>query len=103
TWDRALWLMTTRDGKPLLEKWESSVEWSRMSALLRGAMHPSAHAIGEALAALAYAGTYFFGRIYIWIALALCFMFRDWAGTDGAKVREGIRRGVFVALVPGAA
>jgi membrane-associated phospholipid phosphatase len=98
-WDRALWLAATRGGKPVLERLEGYVGWTGLSAVF----HEGTHAIGELLVALAYDAAYFFGRIYLWLALALFFMFRDWAGTDGHKVREGIRRGVFVALVPGVA
>jgi membrane-associated phospholipid phosphatase len=81
-WDRAVWLMVSRE------------------ATLKAAAHSDIQAIGDAATALAYAAVYHFGRLWLWIGLGVFFTFRHWGGTDGAKVREGMRRGVFVFLVP---
>lgn len=102
-WDRALWLAATRSGQPRLQWLEDAVNIGRMLTLWRDAVHTSAAAVTEATIAVVYAGLYCFGQLYPWILLAVFFLFRNWAGTDGAKVREGIRRAVFVLLVPGAA
>lgn len=102
-WDRALWLAVTRDKQPRLQWLEDAANIGRFLTLWRDAAQSGPFAIAEAALALAYVGVYGFGRLYIWILLAVFFLFRNWAGTDGAKVREGIRRAVFVLLVPGAA
>jgi membrane-associated phospholipid phosphatase len=102
-WDRAVWLMVTKSGVPVL-LWLKKLEDLRTyGETLRGAMRLEAHAVWEAIAGAAYLGVYGFGRLYLWAALALFFIFRHWGGTDAAKVREGLRRGVFVFLVPVAA
>ncbi len=99
-WDRAVWLAATSAGKPKLQWLEDLVGWETLLTLLRNLTHGSAL---TTLAAFGYAALYVFGRMWPWIALAMVFIFRHWAGTDGAKVREGLRRGVFVVIVPGAA
>ncbi|HMN39827.1 MAG TPA: phosphatase PAP2 family protein [Phycisphaerales bacterium] len=102
-WDRAVWLMVTRAGRPTLQWLEDSLAWETLLVLLRGALRMRGQAIGEAAAAIGYGALYLYGRMWPWIALALVFIFRHWAGTDGARVKAGLRRGVFVVLVPGAA
>ncbi len=102
-WDRAVWLMVTRGGRPVLQWLEDSIAWETMLVAIRGAVRMQGHAIGETLAAIGYGTLYLFGRIWPWIALALVFIFRHWAGTDGAKVKAGLRRGTFVFAVPAAA
>lgn len=102
-WDRAVWLMLTRAGKPVLQWLEDSIVWETLVMALRGAVRLQGHAIVESLAGIGYGTLYLFGRIWPWIGLALVFIFRHWAGTDGAKVRAGLRRGTFVFAVPAAA
>lgn len=102
-WDRAAWLMATRAGVVKLQWLEDSVVWAHLGAMLRRAAGFDIAAIGEAIAALMYVATYVFGRIWPWIALALVLIFRHWAGTDGAKVKRGLRCAVLVLLTPGLA
>jgi membrane-associated phospholipid phosphatase len=102
-WDRAVWLMVSRGGKPLLQWLEDSMAWETLLMSLRGAARMQGHAIVEAIEAIGYGAIYLFGRIWPWIGLALVFIFRHWAGTDGAKVKAGLRRGTFVFLVPAGA
>ena len=103
-WDRAVWLMATRpsvSGRvPKLQWLEDSFAGQNLWATLRAAAHLDFHALGQASIALPYGAAYFFGRLWVWIGLAVFFIFRHWGGTDGARVRDGLRRGVFVFLVP---
>jgi membrane-associated phospholipid phosphatase len=99
-WDRAIWLMVTRNGTPKLEWLENLIKGDVFWAGLKAAVHLDLHAIGNTLLGSVYWGIYTFGQLGIWIAFAVFFIFRHWGGTDGAKVREGMRRGVFVFLVP---
>jgi membrane-associated phospholipid phosphatase len=101
-WDRALWLAATRSGVARLQWLEDSIGERQLQAMLRAIMRGS-FKVAEITETLAYGAAYLFGRIWPWIALALFFIFRHWAGTDGHKVKEGLRRGVFVVLVPGSA
>ncbi len=99
-WDRAIWLMVTRHETPKLEWLENLIGGDAFRATLRAAVHLDLHAMGSTLLGAAYGGLYMFGRLWPWIFLAVFFIFRHWAGSDGSKVREGLRRGVFVFLVP---
>lgn len=99
-WDRAVWLMVTRDGVVKLEWLEQLMRGDVLWASIKRAAHFQLSAIGDALLGIAYGSVYLFGRIYFWPLLAMFFIFRHWGGSDGAKVREGLRRGVFVFLVP---
>lgn len=102
-WDRAVWLMATQGGRPILQWLEDSIAWENLKQALKAAAHLDLHALGQILIAVAYGLIYVFGRIWPWIGLSLFFIFRHWGGTDRARVREGLRRGVFVFLVPAAA
>ncbi len=99
-WDRAIWLMATREGVVKLEWLEKLITGDVFWASIKGAAHLNLNAIGDALLGAAYGAVYMFGRLWPWIGLAMYFIFRYWGGTDGSKVREGLRRGVFVFLVP---
>ena len=99
-WDRAIWLMTTRNGVVKLEWLEHLIKGDVFWTSLKAAAHLDPYAIGNALLGAAYGAIYMFGRLWPWIGLAVFFIFRHWAGSDGSKVREGLRRGVFVFLVP---
>ncbi len=99
-WDRALWLLATRAGVAKLEWLENLMRGDVLWASIKGAAHVHLAAIGDAILGITYGAIYLFGRIYLWPVLAMFFIFRHWGGTDGAKVRDGLRRGVFVFLVP---
>jgi membrane-associated phospholipid phosphatase len=99
-WDRAIWLMVTSHETPKLEWLEELMKGDVFWTSLKGAVHLDLHAAGNTLLGAAYGALYMFGRLWPWIFLAVYFIFRHWAGTDGSKVREGMRRGVFVFLVP---
>ena len=99
-WDRAVWLPLTRDSVPKLEWLEELMRGHVLWASIKGAAYFHPAAIGDALLGLSYGAIYLFGRIYLWPLLAMFFIFRHWGGTDGAKVGQGLRRGVFVFLVP---
>ena len=103
-WDRAVWLMATMEtvgGRvPKLHSLEDSITGAALWANLKPSAEFNFSGLAHGLLALPYAAIYFFGRLWPWIGLAVFFIFRHWGGTDGAKVREGLRRGVFVFLVP---
>lgn len=99
-WDRAVWLVITRDDVPRLGRLETLIEPGTFVATLRDAAHLKVGAIADAAIAVVYGAMYLFGRLWPWIALAVVFIFRHWGGADGRKVRLGLRRGVFVVLVP---
>lgn len=99
-WDRAIWLIATREGVVKLGWLEKLITGDVFWASIKGAANLNLHAIGEVLLGAAYGAVYMFGRLWPWIGLAMFFIFRYWGGTDGLKVREGLRRGVFVFLVP---
>lgn len=103
-WDRAVWLIATDHGKVKLQWLEDSITWGNISNLLRNFVGGEPKDVdGNLFAALGYGATYVFGRIWPWIGLALVLIFRHWAGTDGAKVKRGLRCGVLVLLTPGLA
>lgn len=99
-WDRACWLLITIDQRPVFHWLEDigtiGVLWSNLGKAFTGDLA----ALTDLGVGLAYAAIYVFGRIWPWIGLAMVFIFRDWAGTDAAKVRRGLRLGTFVFLVP---
>ncbi len=99
-WDRAVWLMATRNGTPILKWLKDSIAWENFWPTVKGAAHFNLHALADLAATLAYGTIYYSGQMWLWIGIALFFIFRHWGGTDGAKVRDGLRRGVFVTLVP---
>lgn len=99
-WDRAAWLATTATGEPILAGAERAAEFSALRDAISGAIAFKFESAVSLLAGLTYAAAYLFGRIWIWIALAVVLIFRGWITTDTARVRRGLREGVFVFLVP---
>jgi membrane-associated phospholipid phosphatase len=99
-WDRAVYLLISSNNIPKLEWLEKLMMPEVLRDSLAHAAHFSLPAIGNLLLGLTYAVIYLFGRIYLWPLLALLFIFRHWGGTDGTRVRAGLRRGVFIFLIP---
>ena len=99
-WDRAVWLMATRNGTPMLKWLKDSIAWENFWPTAKSAAHLNLPALADLAATLIYGVIYYSGQMWLWIGLALFFIFRHWGGTDGSKVRDGLRRGVFVTLVP---
>lgn len=99
-WDRAAWLATNATGEPILAVAERAAEFAALRDALSAAVSLKLDSATSLLAGLAYAAAYLFGRIWIWIILAVVLIFRGWITTDTARVRRGLREGVFVFLVP---
>lgn len=100
-WDRAVWLMVSTSGVAKLEWLERA---GRPEALL--AALTSIHSASDAahlLLASCYSFIYYFGRIWIWLALAIVVLARSWVSPDVSRVRQALRHAVFIAIVPGAA
>lgn len=79
-WDRAAWLAVSVAGTPRLAWIESTQPWSSLAKI-----------------------PYLFGQMYVWTALALLLVVRDWTRPDTARVLHALRRAVFVFLVPASA
>lgn len=102
-WDRAVWLAINAGGEPFLAGAERAAEFKALGESLAGVLKLDTHAALDLLQGVAYAAIYLFGRIWIWLALAAVLVFRGWASPNTARVRRGLREGVFVVLVPGLA
>jgi membrane-associated phospholipid phosphatase len=97
-WDRAAWLLVSSSGVPKLEWLERLAKPDALWAALTS-INSFSSAAEFALAA-AYALVYFFGRIWLWLVLAIVLIFRPWASSDVSRVKRGVREAVFVALTP---
>lgn len=97
SWDRAAWLAVSASGKARLEFVERWLAWSAIAERLRGVQ------VAEVFGALFYGAAYGFGRLWIWILLAIVLLGRDWIKPDTDKVRDGMRRAVFIFACPAAA
>ncbi len=102
-WDRAAWLSVSTAGASDFAWLEAAsapgVTLERIAALAS----PSLAAAGQAVASVLYTIAYAFGRMPVWLIIGLVLVFRGWTGSDVARVRDGLRRGVFIVLTPGVA
>lgn len=99
-WDRAIWLATTSTGEPALAHIARSGDLTGLQEALEGARQLKIDSVISLIIGLTYDLVYLFGRIWIWIALAVVLIFRGWITTDIARVGRGLREGVFVVFVP---
>ncbi|MBY0312233.1 MAG: phosphatase PAP2 family protein [Phycisphaerales bacterium] len=99
-WDRAFWLMTISSGEPLLAGVRRAGDFTGLQEGLDGTLALKLESILSLLIGLVYDLVYLFGRIWIWIAIAVVLIFRGWITTDTARVGRGLREGVFVVFVP---
>ncbi len=99
-WDRAAWLAVNASGEPVLAGVERAAEFAALGSGLRNAVRGDLQAVIDVVVGLAYGSIYLFGRIWVWIVLAAGLIFARWASTDTARVRRGLREGVFVFLTP---
>lgn len=102
-WDRAVWLALSSAGTARFEWIEKLLSWGLFFARLRTSIQPNFVALAEALGTVAYAAVYGFGRIWIWVLIALVLIGRDWPKPDTDKVRTGLRRAVFLFAPPAVA
>lgn len=93
-WDRALWLAVSSAGASKFQWLEAALSPAGLLDILnqRGSL--------AAACGLLYAGVYFFGRLWLWLVIAIVLVFRHWLSSDTHRVKRGLREGVFINLVP---
>lgn len=102
-WDRAVWLWTSIAGAPAWPWIEESAD--QLGPALQQVLHGNLAALSDAVLGLSYGTIYMYGRVWPWVLLAAGLIFSHWMGTDPARAKLGLRRGLFVvgsALLGGA-
>ena len=99
-WDRAVWLGVSSAGKPKLEWLEQMAPVKAYWELFKGLGSMHGAACKDWLIATAYQIVYRSGQIYPWLGAAIVIIFHGWMGTDVARLRQGLRRGLFVVAIP---
>lgn len=102
-WDRAAWLALSVGGKARFDSIEGWLKLEPFVARLRGVLTLDTTQIAEVIGTLFYGAVYGFGRIWIWVLIAIVVLLRDWTKPDTEKVRHGMRRAVFIFACPAAA
>lgn len=96
-WDRAAWLGVSIGGKARLQWLKDLLKWDVLAEAVNAGQWR------DVAAGLAHSVVYWFGTVWPWLAVGIVLIFRDWSQPDTAKVRDGLRRGVFVCAVPAVA